>query len=120
MKIKIGESIYNIKRVDCIIPDNPYKEETFGFINHLTKRIFLMKKRNWSCNKCKNKRCIKRKFEESDILYHEIVHGIFNQIIKEKENRWLTKRFAEHFNKDEQFVDYFSQLLKKSFKIRKV
>jgi len=117
-KIKIGRRKYKIELVDKIRSRIKRKEKgiTIGIIKPKQKIIQIKK-----IGKIINKQT----------LFHEIAHGIMIELTgsayrasrraKKPSNQNRLIRYSENFaklNSDEEFIDYFGNLLNKTFKLK--
>jgi len=119
-KIKIGRTVYKVKRVDKIRThtkrSKKQKGEVIGLIKPRLKTILVKKK---------------GKIIDHETLMHEIAHGYCIEMVrascdaysraKKRSRKAEFKEYANIFcslNQDEGFIDYFGRLLNKTFKLR--
>ena len=100
--INIGKNKYSIRKVK-VIEKNP---DVLGKIKHDRKQIYI-KKQNRKVDK--------------ETLYHEIAHGIIvNLAVASIDNDMKLKKIKllGELNNDEWFIEYFGNLLRKTFKLK--
>ena len=101
-KINIGGKKFRIKRVELIEKD----PDVLGLIKH-NKRLIYLKKEN--------------KKTEKDTLYHEIAHGLIVDLAITGYKNGMKRKYFNFFKKlndSEPFIEYFSKVLQKTFKIK--